>query len=239
MEGYDLSFHAQGSPEWFAERLGKFTSSEMHCLMVKSKTAGEYFGDGARTYILKKVNELVTGIVEDGKAYGAAIDWGNAHEPEAIEFYSHHTGNIVQPCGFVTALNPMLAEIHGGSPDGLILSSTLIEVKCPYNGENHQKNMALQSVEQFKKLHPKYYTQIQSNLLATEREQCHFISYDPRPKLLPGRLKVLVIYRDEALIKEMGERILAGYESVLQHLENYVHNAEHFETIMANLKVAA
>jgi len=55
----------QRSPEWYAARLGVFTSSEIYRLMTKPKLKGEVLSDGAKTYILEKVAESLTGIREE------------------------------------------------------------------------------------------------------------------------------------------------------------------------------
>lgn len=46
------------SEDWFTKRLSKFTSSEWHLVMGERG-----IGEGGKSYIYRKVGELLTGIV--------------------------------------------------------------------------------------------------------------------------------------------------------------------------------
>lgn len=214
MEGIDKSFHEQGSPEWFAERLGKFTSSKIASLLVTSKKVGETFGDGAWTYIYEKIYELATGLVADQFKGNDSTDWGLAHEPDAFDMYKHVTKLEIETCGFVK-----FNEAFGGSPDALVNSEGIIEIKCPHNGVNHMKYMDIESADEFQSTYKAHYTQIQGNLLATKRQWCDFVSFDPRPKIEPLQIKILRIYRDATMIKTIEERIELGAEEINKRFE--------------------
>lgn len=214
MEAVDRSFHQQGSPEWFAERLGKFTSSKVSSLLVTSKKAGQMFGDGAWTYIYEKMDEITTGIVNDGFKGNDATDWGLAHENDAYSLYEIVKGIKTQECGFV-----IYNEAFGGSPDRFVGEDGILETKCPYIGANHMRLMDLECADDFKIEYPKYYSQIQGNLLTTKRVWCDFISYDPRQRLEFLSMKILRIYRDEAMIKNIDERVDAGMKIVTDRVE--------------------
>lgn len=237
MEGIDISFHAQGSAEWFEERLGKFTSSKVKCLLVTSKTPGEAFGDGAWTYLYEKLNELTTGTVEENGFKGSdATDWGIAHEPEAIEMYQYIKKLTVEACGFET-----YNESYGGSPDGKIHDDNntdrgIIEVKCPYVGVNHLKFMDMETADEFKKDYKDYYCQIQSNLLVTNRIWCDFISYDPRQRLEAMQIKIIRIYRDEAFIKNLQERVELAIAVLIETLEKMLKKSIAFYNAAVEIK---
>lgn len=240
MEAIERSFHEQGSPEWFKERLGKFTSSELHKLLTEGRKKDEMFGQGARTYIFQKLNELVTGEVEQTDlSFKDSISWGHAHELEALELYSELTGNPVEPCGFEPCVDPYFVEMFGGSPDGKIYNKAITEVKCPFIGGNHMANLALADAAAFAAMHPKYYTQIQGNLFATGLERCDFISYDPRPLNIFNRIKIIPIYRDNVVIEEIKIKVPAGYDVLLTHFERVVTQAASFNEYMKSLKIAA
>jgi hypothetical protein len=228
MENIDRSFHPQGSAEWHAERFRKFTSSKVNCLLVTSKTAGEPFGDGAWTYIYEKLDEWATGIIEENGFKGNdATDWGLANEPEAIGLYQIIKGYKVDLCGFET-----YSESFGGSPDGKVNADGIIEIKCPYVGSNHMALMDLESADQFKKFYKKYYTQIQSNLFVTQKEWCDFVSFNPRPKIELLQMKIIRIYRDEAMIKEIDQRVELATEVLTERFEYMINkNIELFNSI--------
>ncbi|XP_013780377.1 uncharacterized protein LOC106464765 [Limulus polyphemus] len=58
-----------------------------------------------------------------------AIQWGIQHEKAAISTYEEFTNQKVQES--VLWVHPFGAL--GGSPDGVVSVTTIIEVKCPYS----------------------------------------------------------------------------------------------------------
>lgn len=220
MEGVDRSFHAQGSKEWYQERIKKFTSSKAHCLLVTSKTVGEDFGDGAWTYIYEKMDEWATGVIEENGFKGNdATDWGLAHEPEAIETLQIVRGYQVDLCGFET-----YNQSFGGSPDGKVEKDGILEIKCPFVGANHMAIMDLENADQFKKFYKKHYVQIQSNLLVTGREWCDFVSFNPRCNSLLLQIKVIRIYRDEMMINDIRNRVSLATDVLVERLGTMIHS---------------
>lgn len=192
-----LSETEQGSELWYKVRLGKFTSSRAADWVCKR---GELTGT-ALTYIAKKAAELVTGREQDTYESEEMI-WGKEHEPEARRLYAEKTGLDVRECGFV-----LVDEWFGGSPDGLVEPEGILEIKCP-NSDTHIKNMTCESADDLKKLNPKAFYQIQSNLLVTGRAWAHFVSYDPRCKSVEFFL--LHVKRDESAIKEINDSLDLG-----------------------------
>jgi hypothetical protein len=217
MENIDRSFHAQGSPEWYAERLAKFTSSKVAALLVTNKKAGQVFGDGAWTYIYEKISEMATGMIAETFGGNDATDWGNAHEPDGDFMYKKIKQIETIECGFIT-----LNEAYGGSPDRLVGLDGLTEIKCPYNSANHIRHLDLESADDFRTEYPKYYTQVQGNLYATDRVWCDFISFDPRPKIEALQIKILRIYRDETMIRNIEECVGLATELVYDRFERMI-----------------
>ena len=72
----------QRSEGWHNARLGMFTSSEIYKLMTKPKLKSEVLSEGAKTYILEKVAESLTGIREEVPTT-KAMQWGIDNEPLA------------------------------------------------------------------------------------------------------------------------------------------------------------
>ena len=158
----------QRSEEWFEIRKGKITSSEIYKIMGKKDLS-----DTAKTYLLEKVCEYFGGFTEP--AIGAALNWGTELEPVAIEYYEKLAKVKVDKASFIPA-----GEHYGGSPDGLIGSEGIIEVKCPYKSSNHFKHGLIDSAEKFKDVAPGYYYQCVSNMICAGAQWCDFISFDPR-----------------------------------------------------------
>ena len=189
----------QRTETWHKQRLGKFTASNIHKLMgePRSKAAREagQWTDGAMTYIMEKASEIISGISPEVSS--KSMEWGEIHEADAIEYYELEHRAFVEAVGFVKINNH-----SGGSPDGLVGANGMIEVKCPYNTVNHLNNFLFEDLKSHKK---EYYWQIQMNLLATGREWCDYVSYDPRCK--ENRISVRRIDRNEEDITFMSEKI--------------------------------
>lgn len=117
----------QGSPEWFAARLGKVTSSRAKAATMAPST---------KTYQRAKaemVVELTTGLAARSVVSAYALDEGMRLEPDALAAYEARTGNAVRRIGFLTRASQPRC---GYSPDGTISREGLIELKCPF-AANH------------------------------------------------------------------------------------------------------
>lgn len=168
----------QGSKEWYEIRRGKFTSSEIYRLMSdpKDSTAkknGE-LSDGAKTYVLEKVHETLTGELESSFDSVATV-WGVQNEPLARTWYEKLTGLEVKEVGFTT-----VSDSFGGSADGLVGEDGGIEIKAPYKGSNHLDYSLIESQEYMKKCFKEHYWQCVSNAFINNRKWWDFVSFDPR-----------------------------------------------------------
>jgi hypothetical protein len=169
---------AQGSDEWDQIRLGRFTSSEIHKLLTNprskaDKEAGK-FSETALTYINVKVAESITGH-KKLDSYAFPLVHGKETEPEAVAYFCEKKGFEHTPIGFI-----VFGDHAGGSPDGLINETDILEVKCPYALNTHIDYLLLTDQYDLMRLKPEYYFQCQSNLLFSQKEKCHFVSYDAR-----------------------------------------------------------
>lgn len=178
VEGNIIRHVPQNSEEWERIRIGRFTSSEMYKLLTPPKTnaakeAGK-LSETALTYINVKVAEAITGQKKQD-SYAFPLVYGKEKEPEAIQYFCEKTGFIHEPIGFV-----LFGDHAGGSPDGIINGTDVLEVKCPYAVETHVDYLMLTDQWDLKRLNPQYYYQVQSNLLFTEKLLAHFVAYDPR-----------------------------------------------------------
>ena len=124
-----------------------------------------------------------------------ATEWGNTYEAEAVERYEA----------------AMFADVHGHqshfidgwtscTPDGLIGSDGLVEIKCPYNPEKHFANLTDAAWLS------DYSDQVQFQMMLTGRQWCDLVSYDPR-FTEPHDLVVARVYRDNDYIELMRTRI--------------------------------
>lgn len=200
----------QGTEEWDQIRVGRFTASQQWRLMDAAKremTVEELkarpksgkgssakltydhtvLSDAAMTYINEKVAEVLTGQCKQ-QGYAFPIVWGTEKEPEARERFREKTGFEVETVGFFT-----YTDHAGGSPDGLVNDDAILEIKCPFDSSVQLQYLMLTDQWDLKRCFKEHYWQCQSNMLFTERELCHFVTYDPRMQNEKHQLTHMVI----------------------------------------------
>lgn len=184
----------QGTPEWFAARCGKVTASRVADVIAKTKTG---WGASRANYLAELVAERLTGNVAEGFT-NAAMRWGTETEPEARRAYEFYSDAEVTQIGFVD--HPKIA-MSGASPDGLVGSDGLVEIKCPNTSTHIDTLLGLT-------LPDKYVVQMQWQLACTGREWCDFVSYDPR---MPEEMRAFIkrVERDDDRISELENMVEA------------------------------
>lgn len=189
----------QGSPEWFAQRLGRATASRIADIIAKTKSG---YSTSRENYCVELALERITGQRQEFYT-NDAMKWGTETEPLARAAYEAHTGFIVDEVAMVP--HPTI-EMSGASPDGCIDLDGLVEIKCP-NSATHIKTMLSG------KLDGKYITQMTWQLACTRRKWCDFVSFDPR---FPLHLQLFVtrIRRDDAAISAMEMEVISFLDDV-------------------------
>lgn len=178
----------QRTDEWFSARLGCVTASRTADVMAKTKSG---YSASRANYMAQLITERLTGQPAEGFS-SAAMQWGTETEPQARMAYELMTGETVQETGFV--LHPSI-KFFGASPDGLVGSDGLLEIKCP-NTSTHIDTLLADKVPS------KYLTQMHVQMICTGRNWCDFVSFDPR---LPGDMSFWMqrVHRDDAFCKEI------------------------------------
>ena len=202
----------QGSPEWFAMKAGKFSSSRASDLMAKGKSGSP--STSRRNLLAALAVERITGSYIDSYHNGV-MDRGNQVEPESRNAYSFQTMNAIDEVAFLE--HPTIKNC-GCSPDGLVGADGVVEFKCP-------SSMARQFEALTEHAHAKEHRwQAQFHLLVTGRAWCDVVSYDPRyPHGL--RLAISRVNRDPDAIKELvgamaiAEREIEAIISELQSIQ--------------------
>lgn len=196
---------------WMSSRLGKFTASEIGNLLTESKKKDEVFGATAKTYIHKKIHEILSGETKELPSM-AALEWGKSLENEAIMVYEAQTGYKVENLGGANPKFFEFGERAGGSPDGLIESTALIErdrgqgvleVKCPYTGETMIDYLLFNTGADLLAYNKNYYAQVQFNMVCTNTNWANWVAYDPRINML----KIVHIDRDNDYCDKLIERV--------------------------------
>jgi len=183
----------QGSPEWFAQRLGKVTASRVADVIAKTKSG---YSTSRDNYMAQLVCERLTGTVAESFS-NSAMAWGTETEPLARAAYETYLDVLVDEVAMIT--HPTI-EAAGASPDGLVGEVGQLEIKCP-NTATHIETLLSQTVP------GKYNTQMQWQMACTGREWCDFASFDPR---LPKELQLFVkrISRDNAYITMLEKEVI-------------------------------
>jgi hypothetical protein len=203
----------QRSPEWHAARLGVFTSSEIYRLMTKPKLKGEVLSEGAKTYIMEKVAESLTGICED-VFITQAMHWGVDNEPLAKKHLARLNNWTIEETTFikVESLN------YGGSGDGWIREiNGALEVKC-LNTVNHLSE--IRDSEDFKSNLPKRFWQVLSDAYLRECDVAVLAWFDPRiPNDFGLFTKQFNVEQED--VNEMLEKIKLANEYFKQQIEYF------------------
>ncbi len=197
----------QGTPEWFAARLGKVTASRVADVIARTKAG---WGASRANYMAQLIAERLTGVTADSYS-NASMQWGSDMEPDARAAYEFYTDTTVTEIGF--APHPRIAEA-GASPDGLVGEDGLVEIKCP-NTATHLETLLNKAVP------AKYRTQMQWQMACTGRLWCDFVSYDPR---LPESMKLFIVrvVRDDKMIAEIEEAVVAFLAETAEKVETLI-----------------
>jgi putative phage-type endonuclease len=182
----------QGTQEWINIRLGKVTASRVSDVIAKTKTG---MSSSRGQYAAELVVERLTGAPYQ-QYQNAAMSFGTETEPRARLVYAMMTDSEVQQVGFIH--HPTIA-MSGCSPDGLIGSDGLIEIKCP-TSKTHIETLLSETVP------AKYVTQMQWQMACSDRAWCDYVSFDPR---LPGEMQLFVsrVRRDDAVIRDLATNV--------------------------------
>ncbi len=167
---------AQRSPAWYAARLGRLTGSVASDVLATIKS-----GEAAarRDLRLRLVCERLTGVPQEDAYLNAAMLRGIECEPLAITAYEALAGAIVTPVGFLQHETLMA----GCSPDGLVGTEGILEVKCPKSA-THLRYLRQGGVPS------EHVAQITHNLWVSGAEWCDFLSWDDR---FPDGLHIFLI----------------------------------------------
>lgn len=185
--------HYQRSPEWFKQRYGKFSASEIHKLLgIKG------LGETGKNYCFKKAVELLYG--EDQSERYESPDMRRGIETEPIAF---HKFKELKAEEFIeveeTTFFPY-GENAGASPDGLVGKDAVLEIKCPRS----EKFFRL-VVEGKEAIDKEYIAQMQMQMLCSNSVRAHFFNY----LIFNGQefYHEIIVERDEEIINKIKERI--------------------------------
>ena len=199
----------QGTPEWFAARVGKITAS---CFadaisVCQKKSATRNPGDPtavAERYAADLAIERISGQAHGEPPKAWVLERGHEMEAAARRIYEGRTGAFVTEAGICVTDD----SIFGYSSDGLVDDDGLIEIKAPIDST---KILAMWQTGDTSE----YDHQMQGGMWITGRKWCDFILYVPDLAVVGKDLFIKRIYRDDAFIDAMVEK-LAAFDRLVQ-----------------------
>lgn len=186
----------QGTPEWFAVKKGKLSASKGTAIRVN--------GAGLKTL----VTELVIGMFapEENGFTGKDVERGNELEPIARMKYEFEKNVTVDEVGFIE-----VSEHFGISPDGLVGSDGLVEIKAR-NNKKHLELLLGGKIEQ------SALDQMQTQMFGANRKWCDFVSYNPNFK--KNSIFIKRVHRDETEIQKIRKGVYNGTNMIKELLKN-------------------
>lgn len=197
----------QGTPEWFAQRLGKVTASRVADIIAKTQSGA---AASRKNYLAQLVAERLTGQAADSFKSGA-MQHGTETEPMARMAYETETGQMVTEVAMIQ--HPKI-EMAGASPDGLVGEDGLVEIKCPNTSTHIATLMA-------DKAPSGYMAQMQWQMACTGRAWVDFVSFDPR---MPEDMQLFIkrVPRDEKLIAEYEAEVIKFLAEVQETVDKLI-----------------
>jgi len=196
--------------EWYNERLGKFTASEIYKLMGK-----QGLGETGKTYAFEKAIEELFGTLEENFV-SYDMERGIELEPLAFNKFKELKSLDfieVSKCGFIE-----LNENAGASPDGLVGENAILEIKCP------RPNTFFKLVAEGE-IDKKYLYQMQMQMMASNRIKAHFFNYI----VFEGveYWHEIIINRNESICDLIWDRIIEAEEIKKEYI-NKINNNKQF-----------
>lgn len=184
----------QGTQDWFDVRNGRVTASRINDVMQYLKSGKE--GQRRIDYKTELIAELLRG--ESLPHYvSPQMLWGIEQEALAATEYELASPLDVNAVGFV--FHPSI-ERAGSSPDRIVGSDGLLEIKCPDTTTHIEWILGGVVPEQHR-------NQMYFQMRCCERDWCDFLSFDSR---LPKRYQKFMarLHADEQRMEEIDAEVL-------------------------------
>jgi hypothetical protein len=169
----------QGSEEWRQAKCGRIGASNVAKVLSRSRDRKSE-GSTRANYKARIIAEILTGKPQEDDFTSDDMEGGIELEPFARGAYEVHVGEFVDEVGFV--VHPRL-ERAGCSPDGLVGTKGMVQIKCPKAATHIGYKLA-------GVVPSKYEPQLAWEMETCERDWSDFVSYCP---LFPAPVNLFVV----------------------------------------------
>lgn len=204
----------QHSLDWYRSRLGNITGSCAGKIYGRgkgaefSKTGYSYLnGVAAERMIPRDVvtdDSFFSQYVEETTTTTKAMRIGTVRESEARTLYSLIYEADVEETGCVA--HPSIPGF-ASSPDGLVGTDGLLEIKCPSPAVYMEYLTQVQSPSDLRKYNAEYFWQCVSHLMVTGRRWCDFVVYCPYNSTPLHRIRIEAL---REYFRDLEPRILSA-----------------------------
>lgn len=235
-----ISTSALDEEQWLANRIGKLTASDMGKLVSENSWNGT-FSKGGLTYLNGKVYENQTGQPYKEKFHTKDTDYGNATEPEAIEYFCKVTGLkpmrnterdntqhlIVQDelsscTPDILVYEPHLTEKTIFDSTGQFLKVIPVEIKCPPSDFFYTLYDCV-TTEDLKKASKLYYWQVLTQMLFCDSLVSYFAVYRPATDTEEAKMKIIQ-FKKIKLIEDLKNLVLT-IDAAKRYIKNQLKKA--------------
>ncbi|KAL1425462.1 hypothetical protein MTO96_003539 [Rhipicephalus appendiculatus] len=184
------------SHEWHEQRRLRLTAYNFHAVCTRKDST--------------PCDALVKRLLYRKSFSTFATEHGKQHERVALQLYATEKGTVVHPCGlFVDLKDGYLAA----SPDGLVGTGRIVEVKCPLKYKEQEPLEAARNFSEKKRRDGapllsrshSYFYQVQGQLHITRRIICDFVVYTTKG------IHVQEVRRDDAFWRTKVEPFLLRF----------------------------
>lgn len=206
----------QKTLDWFRNRLGHFTGSQVGLLMKKGRA--EDFSDTAKSYIYQVAAErsMNPAIINNDDAFADYLDtvnietkamkFGTEQEADARNLYSMLTKRKVVEVG--SCRHPTI-PYFASSPDGFLYDEETgvrgcIEIKVPSQSTFMKYKSEVKDNDSLLKVKYEYFYQCMAHMMNCEADWTDFVVYNPY-QIKP--VHIVHILPDKEVFDEMEKRI--------------------------------
>lgn len=218
--GFNPAEVNQGTPDWLMLKLGVLSASNADKIVAKRDSAGR------ATYMASLISQICSCVIPEEMNF-KAMEHGKLYEPIARDALGVAIGFVeIKELPFMFMDDSLRV---GVSPDG-VFDKTIVEIKCPHNGENFIKFAAFDDNKK------EWRWQAQFQLFAGKADEHIFCQYDPR-MVLCNNLHFVKTDKSEADQQTLADAIpqfIADLDSALKKLG--VEFGDHWKHMKNNRK---